>query len=102
MTTEILLRDHTRTAEASLAAEMAEIGRRARAAAASLALASADDKSAALRAAAQAVRAREKNILAANARDLAEAEGGGARARRCATGWRSTRNGSRRSPPGSK
>jgi len=77
MTTEILLRDHTRTAEASLAAEMAEIGRRARAAAASLALASADDKSAALRAAAQAVRAREKNILAANARDLAEADGAG-------------------------
>jgi glutamate-5-semialdehyde dehydrogenase len=77
MTTEILLRDHTRTAEASLAAEMAEIGRRARAAAASLALASADDKSAALRAAAQAVRVREKNILAANARDLAEADGAG-------------------------
>ncbi|HUC69772.1 MAG TPA: glutamate-5-semialdehyde dehydrogenase, partial [Stellaceae bacterium] len=42
-----------------------------------LALASADDKSAALRAAAQAVRAREKNILAANARDLAEADGAG-------------------------
>jgi glutamate-5-semialdehyde dehydrogenase len=75
MTTEILLRDHARTAETSLAGEVAEIGRRARAAAAQLALASTDDKSAALRAAAQAVRAREKDILDANARDLAEADG---------------------------
>jgi glutamate-5-semialdehyde dehydrogenase len=56
---------------------MAEIGRRARHAAAALALATAESKIAALRAAAAAVRANERQILAANARDLAKAEGEG-------------------------
>jgi glutamate-5-semialdehyde dehydrogenase len=74
MTTETL----TRTApEAELAATMAEIGRRARAAAAALALAPADVKVAALRAAAAAVRSRANEILAANAKDVAEANAAG-------------------------
>jgi glutamate-5-semialdehyde dehydrogenase len=60
-----------------LAAAMAAIGRQARAAAALLALAPAAAKSAALRAAAQAVRDRAETIVAANRRDLAEAEGEG-------------------------
>jgi glutamate-5-semialdehyde dehydrogenase len=60
---------------ADLAAAMAEIGRRARRAAAELALAPAAAKTAALYAAARAVRERESDILAANARDLGEAEG---------------------------
>jgi glutamate-5-semialdehyde dehydrogenase len=60
---------------AELAAMMAEIGRRARAAAAELALAPAAARERALRAAACAVRDRTDEILAANARDLAEAEG---------------------------
>ncbi len=76
MTSETLLRDQVPPSQASLADEMAEIGRRARAAAAGLALTAAEDKSSALRAAAAAVRARQQDILAANARDLAEAEGG--------------------------
>jgi glutamate-5-semialdehyde dehydrogenase len=72
MTTE------TRTApEAELAATMAEIGRRARAAAAALALAPADVKVAALRAAAAAVRSQANEILAANAKDVAEANAAG-------------------------
>jgi glutamate-5-semialdehyde dehydrogenase len=71
------LHDHTRPAATDLAREMAEIGRRARAAAAALALASAAAKTAALRAAAAAVRANEQEILAANARDLAEAKDDG-------------------------
>ncbi len=57
-----------------LAEEMTEIGRRARAAAAELALAPAAAKTAALREAAQAVRHGANAILDANARDLAEAE----------------------------
>jgi glutamate-5-semialdehyde dehydrogenase len=74
MTTETL----TRTApEAELAATMAEIGRRARAAAAALALAPADVKVAALRAAAAAVRSQANEILAANAKDVAEANAAG-------------------------
>ncbi|MGH7044870.1 MAG: glutamate-5-semialdehyde dehydrogenase [Stellaceae bacterium] len=56
---------------------MAEIGQRARAAAAVLATAPAAAKTAALRAAAAAIRAGEKEILAANSRDIAEAEGEG-------------------------
>jgi glutamate-5-semialdehyde dehydrogenase len=60
-----------------LASQMAEIGRRARAAAARLALASAEAKSAALFAAARAVRERAGEILEANERDLAEAKRGG-------------------------
>jgi glutamate-5-semialdehyde dehydrogenase len=72
--TETLLRERTQTSEPDLAATMAEIGRHARAAAATLALASAEAKIAALREAARAVRARQDEILAANARDLEEAE----------------------------
>jgi glutamate-5-semialdehyde dehydrogenase len=78
MTTETLTRA-TPTTSADLAATMAEIGRRARAAAAELALASAEPKTQALRAAARAVRTRADDILAANARDLAEADRGGIR-----------------------
>jgi glutamate-5-semialdehyde dehydrogenase len=52
---------------------MSEIGRRAREAAVALSLASADAKIAALNNAAATVRASEADILAANARDLAEA-----------------------------
>jgi glutamate-5-semialdehyde dehydrogenase len=59
----------------SLAETMAEMGRRARDAAAVVALAAAESKNIALRAAARAMRANEVEILAANARDLAEAEG---------------------------
>jgi glutamate-5-semialdehyde dehydrogenase len=58
---------------ADLAAEMAAIGRQAREAAAVLALASSAAKAAALRAAAGAVRERRDAIIAANARDRAEA-----------------------------
>jgi len=61
----------------ALASEMAEIGQRARAAASVLATAPAAAKTAALGAAAAAMRAGESEILAANARDLAEAEGEG-------------------------
>jgi glutamate-5-semialdehyde dehydrogenase len=71
---ETLLRERSATKEPDLAATMAEIGRRARAAAAALRLASAEAKVLALRNAASAVRDREAEILAANARDLAEAE----------------------------
>jgi glutamate-5-semialdehyde dehydrogenase len=73
MTTETLVRDPTTRSGSDLTAQMAEIGRRAREAAAALGLASADSKIAALNNAAAAVRTREAEILAANARDLAEA-----------------------------
>jgi glutamate-5-semialdehyde dehydrogenase len=73
MTTETLVRDPTTISGSDLNAEMAVIGRRAREAAVALGLASADTKIAALKNAAAAVRAREADILAANARDLAEA-----------------------------
>ncbi len=76
MTGETLLRNRVETSEPDLAAAMARIGRRARKAAAALALASAEAKASALREAALAVRAQAGEILAANARDLAEAEGG--------------------------
>jgi len=66
--------------DAGLAATMAEIGRRARDAAAVLALASADAKASALRQAARAVRARANEILAANADDVAVAKAAGTRA----------------------
>ncbi len=71
------LRDRSQVPETRLAEEMAEIGRQARAAAAALALAARDVKEGALLAAAAAVRANAAEILAANARDLAEAEGEG-------------------------
>jgi glutamate-5-semialdehyde dehydrogenase len=75
VTGETLSRNRAATPDPALASEMAGIGHRARAAAASLALASAEAKTGALRAAAQSVRAGQAEILAANARDLAEAEG---------------------------
>jgi glutamate-5-semialdehyde dehydrogenase len=56
---------------------MAGIGHRARAAAAALALAPAEAKVAALRAAAAAVRSRANEILAANAKDVADAQRAG-------------------------
>jgi glutamate-5-semialdehyde dehydrogenase len=63
------------SAAADLVAAMAEIGRCARHAAVELALAPAAAKTAALRAAARAVRNRRADILDANARDLGEADG---------------------------
>jgi glutamate-5-semialdehyde dehydrogenase len=57
-----------------LAQTMAEIGRRARDAASRLALAPAESKTAALKAAAAAIRSRANEILSANAEDLAEAK----------------------------
>jgi glutamate-5-semialdehyde dehydrogenase len=71
---ETLLRERSATKEPNLTATMGEIGRRARAAAAALALALAESKVAALREGARAVRDRASEILAANTRDLAEAE----------------------------
>jgi glutamate-5-semialdehyde dehydrogenase len=62
---------------AALAATMAELGRRAREAAARLSLASADAKVAALKAAAAAVRSRQNEILAANAEDIDAAKANG-------------------------
>ena len=56
---------------------MLDMGRRARAAARTLALAPAPQKDKALAAMAQALRAREPDILAANAEDVAEAKGSG-------------------------
>src|SRR5207302_5706091 len=67
----------TETAPDNLAAAMAEIGRRAREAAAALALVPAAAKIEALRAAATAVRAQANAILAANADDIAEAKEAG-------------------------
>ncbi|HEU0216380.1 MAG TPA: glutamate-5-semialdehyde dehydrogenase [Stellaceae bacterium] len=61
----------------ALAATMAELGRRARQAAARLALASAEAKVTALKAAAAAVRSRQNEILAANAQDVDAAKGNG-------------------------
>jgi glutamate-5-semialdehyde dehydrogenase len=77
MTIDTLEHSRTRTAETELAAQMAKIGRRAQEAATALCLASTDSKVAALNNAAAAVRARTADILAANARDLAEAENQG-------------------------
>jgi glutamate-5-semialdehyde dehydrogenase len=61
----------------SLAAAMAELGRRAREAASQLALASPETKVEALKAAATAVRSRRNEILAANAADVAGAKKSG-------------------------
>ena len=60
-----------------IAAAMAEIGRRARAAARALALAPAAQKNKALHAMAAALRAQKAAILAANAEDVAEARTSG-------------------------
>src|SRR5216684_5223239 len=76
--TETLIRTPEHTAvPGDLAATMADIGRRARDAAAALALAPAEAKVRALRAAAAAVRSQANEILAANAEDAAEARGAG-------------------------
>jgi glutamate-5-semialdehyde dehydrogenase len=77
MTTETLLRDRTAITEPDLPSVMTEMGRRAREAASTLCLASAETKIAALNSAAAAVRTRAGEILAANAGDLAEAESQG-------------------------
>ena len=77
MTTDTLVRDRTAVSEPDLPSVMAEMGRRAREAATTLSLVSAEAKVAALNNAAAAVRARAAEILAANARDLAEAESHG-------------------------
>jgi glutamate-5-semialdehyde dehydrogenase len=74
---ETLLRERPTTSEPDLAATMAEIGHRARMAATALGLASAEAKVVALRAAARAVRVRQDEILAANSRDLGQAESEG-------------------------
>jgi glutamate-5-semialdehyde dehydrogenase len=63
--------------EADVPALMREIGRRARAAARRVALASAEDKNAALRAMAARIRARADAILTANEQDLVEAKAKG-------------------------
>ncbi|MBI3758976.1 MAG: glutamate-5-semialdehyde dehydrogenase, partial [Deltaproteobacteria bacterium] len=63
---------------ADVAVTLRAIGRRAKAAARTLALASTSQKDAALSAMAKAIRARKADILAANAEDLAEAKSGGA------------------------
>jgi glutamate-5-semialdehyde dehydrogenase len=68
MSTETLTRE--KPAAATLAATMAEIGRKARDAAAQLALASPEAKVAALKATAKAVRSRQNEILVANAEDV--------------------------------
>ncbi|HEU5273317.1 MAG TPA: glutamate-5-semialdehyde dehydrogenase [Xanthobacteraceae bacterium] len=63
---------------ADIAAVMADMGRRARAAAHRLALASAADKDRALAAMADAIRSARSAILAANREDIADAKSGGA------------------------
>jgi glutamate-5-semialdehyde dehydrogenase len=74
MSTDTLLRN-SRPGE--LAESMAAIGRRAREAAAELALAAPEARAMALQAAARAVRAQARDILAANALDVAEAKRAG-------------------------
>jgi glutamate-5-semialdehyde dehydrogenase len=74
MSTDILTREKP---AATLAATMAEIGRKARDAAAKLALASPEAKVTALRTAAKAVRSRQNEILAANAEDVGLAKSAG-------------------------
>src|SRR5712692_6078622 len=79
--TETLIRTPEQTAvPGDLAATIADIGRRARDAAAALALAPAEAKVRALRAAAAAVRSQANEILAANAEDVAAANEAGMRA----------------------
>src|SRR5829696_905621 len=78
MTSDAAIRQRPNgTANGDLAAAMAAIGRRARDAAAALALAPAEAKSEALRGAAAAVRSQANEILAANAEDLAAAKESG-------------------------
>ncbi len=66
-----------KTAAPTLAATMAELGRKAREAAAVLALAPSEAKVTALIAAATAVRRRQNEILAANAEDVSAAKAAG-------------------------
>jgi glutamate-5-semialdehyde dehydrogenase len=75
MSTETLIREKPETA--NLAATMAELGRKARLAAAELALASPEAKVTALKTAASVVRGRQNEILAANADDVAAAKASG-------------------------
>src|SRR5215213_2934299 len=63
-----------------IAAAMTDIGRRAKAAARTLALSPADQRNKALTVMAQAIRASEGAILAANAEDVTEAKASGANA----------------------
>jgi glutamate-5-semialdehyde dehydrogenase len=65
-------------ATGDLACVMLDIGRRARAAARALSLARSSEKDAALLAMGRAIRARKKDILAANAADVSEAKASGA------------------------
>src|SRR6266576_4140559 len=76
MSPDTLIRRPAETAP-DLAQTMAEIGRRARGAASRLALAPAESKTAALKAAAAAIRSRANEILSANAEDLTEAKQAG-------------------------
>src|SRR5437762_7782206 len=76
MSPDTLIRRPAETAP-DLAAAMAEIGRQAREASAQLALAPAESKTAALKAAAAAIRSRANEILSANAADLAAAKEAG-------------------------
>src|SRR5947208_17068863 len=76
MSPDTLIRRPAETAP-DLAAAMAEIGRRARQASAQLALAPAESKTAALKAAAAAIRSRANEILSANAEDVAAAKEAG-------------------------
>jgi glutamate-5-semialdehyde dehydrogenase len=76
MSPDTIVRHQAGTAS-DLAAAMAEIGRLAREASAQLSLAPADAKTAALKAAAAAIRSRANEILSANAEDLAEAKQAG-------------------------
>ena len=64
----------------SIAAAMADIGRRAKAAARKLALSPGKQRDAALAAMARAIRASEAGILAANAEDVAEVKAAGTNA----------------------
>ncbi|HET7848960.1 MAG TPA: gamma-glutamyl-phosphate reductase, partial [Pseudolabrys sp.] len=63
-----------------IAAVMADIGRRARAAARLLALAPSSQKDRALKCMAEAIRSQKADILAANAEDVADARSSGASA----------------------
>jgi glutamate-5-semialdehyde dehydrogenase len=75
MSADTLIREKPEAA--SLAATMAELGRKARLAAGELALASPEAKVTALKTAGAAVRGRQNEILAANADDVAAAKASG-------------------------
>ena len=79
MTSQTALRKtpEAETASIDVPAVMAELGRRARAASRAVALAPAEQRDRALLAMAQALRDQAQAILAANALDIADAEGAG-------------------------